>query len=73
LVKFTIFSIVWFKNIFQLWNVKQDFSLQCFIYELLFMYRNLVLAHLFVKATRLGESEMTFLVFASSCHLFLPV
>jgi len=28
----------------------------------------LVLAHLFVKVPRLGDSEVTFLVFESSCH-----
>jgi len=29
--------------------------------------------HLFVKVPWAGDSEMTFLVFESSCHLFLPV
>jgi len=33
----------------------------------------MVLLHLFVKVTRPGESEMTFTVFESSCHLLLPV
>jgi len=29
--------------------------------------------HLFVKVTRPGDSEVTFAVFESSCHLLLPV
>jgi len=29
--------------------------------------------HLFVKESRLGDSEGTFLAFESSCHLLLPV
>jgi len=29
--------------------------------------------HLFVKVPRPGDSEVTFLVFESSCHLLLPV
>jgi len=29
--------------------------------------------HLFVKITRPGDSEVTFSVFESSCHLLLPV
>jgi len=29
--------------------------------------------HLFVKMPRPGDSEMTFAVFESSCHLLLPV
>jgi len=29
--------------------------------------------HLFVKVPWLGDSEGTFLVFESSCHLLLPV
>jgi len=29
--------------------------------------------HLFVKVPRSGDSEMTFSVFESSCHLLLPV
>jgi len=34
----------------------------------------LVLAHLFVKVPWPGDSERTFLVFESSCHLFtLPI
>jgi len=28
--------------------------------------------HLFVKVPRPGDSEVTFLVFESSCHLLLP-
>jgi len=31
------------------------------------------LAHLFVEVPRPGDSEVTFLVFDSSCHLLLPV
>jgi len=34
---------------------------------------NFVLAHLFAKVPRPGDSEVTFSVFASSCHLLLPV
>jgi len=30
-------------------------------------------SHLFVKVPRLGDSEGTFSVFESSCHLLLPV
>jgi len=30
-------------------------------------------SHLFVKVTRPGDSEVTFSVFESSCHLLLPV
>jgi len=29
--------------------------------------------HLFVKVPRPGDSEVTFAVFESSCHLLLPV
>jgi len=29
--------------------------------------------HLFVKVSRPGDSEVTFAVFESSCHLLLPV
>jgi len=29
--------------------------------------------HLFVKVPRPRDSEMTFSIFESSCHLFLPV
>jgi len=29
--------------------------------------------HLFVKVPQLGDSEVTFAVFKSSCHLLLPV
>jgi len=29
--------------------------------------------HLFVKVPRPGESEVTFLIFESTCHLLLPV
>jgi len=29
--------------------------------------------HLFVKVPRPGDSEVTLLVFESSCHLLLPV
>jgi len=29
--------------------------------------------HLFVKVTRAGDSEVTFVVFESSCHLLLQV
>jgi len=29
--------------------------------------------HLFVKIPRLGDSEVTFSVIESSCHLLLPV
>jgi len=29
--------------------------------------------HLFVKVPRPGDSEVTFVVFESSCHLSLPV
>jgi len=32
-----------------------------------------VLAHLFVKVPRPGDSEGTFSVFKPSCHLLLPV
>jgi len=34
---------------------------------------HLVLAHLFVKVPRPGDSEGAFSVFESSCHLLLPV
>jgi len=34
---------------------------------------NLVLARLFVKVPRPGDSKTTFSVFESSCHLLLPV
>jgi len=30
-------------------------------------------SHLIVKVTRPGDSERTFPVFVSSCHLLLPV
>jgi len=30
-------------------------------------------SHLFVKVPRPGDSEVTFVVFESSCHLLLPV
>jgi len=30
-------------------------------------------AHLFVKVPQLGDSELTFSVIESSCHLLLPV
>jgi len=33
----------------------------------------LVLAHLFVKLPRLGDSEVTFSTFRSSCHMLLPI
>jgi len=33
----------------------------------------MALGHLFVKVPRLGNSEGTFSVFESSCHLLLPV
>jgi len=33
----------------------------------------LVLAHLFVKVPRPGDSEVTFSVIESSCYLLLPV
>jgi len=33
----------------------------------------LVLAHLFIKEPRPGDSEGTFLVFEASCHLLLPI
>jgi len=33
----------------------------------------LVLAHLFVKVPRLGDSKETFSVFESSCYLLLTV
>jgi len=33
----------------------------------------LVFAYLFAKLSQPGDSEVTFAVFESSCHLFLPV
>jgi len=42
----------------------------CF-YSNLFILR--LLAHLFVKIPGPGDSEVTFLVFESSCRLLLPV
>jgi len=32
-----------------------------------------VLSHLFVKIPKPGDSDVTFLLFESSCHLLLPV
>jgi len=40
----------------------------------IFLYIGLGLGtHLFVKVPRSGDSEVTFSVFESSCHLLLPV
>jgi len=45
-----------------------------FIFVFKYILKVLVLGtHSFVKVPRPGDSEVTFLVFESSCHLLLPV
>jgi len=41
--------------------------------RLLFILSACLDTHLFVKVSRSGDSEITFSVFESSCHLLLPV